>query len=163
MIWKTRNFSFKFFPNVTSLVLSLSLSSCSPLSCSSSSIFWALKLIFLIIAFEDPECAPCPIAWESTMAPTAEDVKAAPFRAPEMAASGASARVDCVEVVLPRYTMKPNSLGIRYADGGCLFFILTFVQIVCCVLEYAKFLCMVIGRESAPYSLERLQSPTLCH
>lgn len=73
--------------------------------------FWALKLIFLILACEDRECTSCPIAWESTMAPTAEDVKAAPFRAPEMAASGASARVDYVEVVLPCYTMKPKQFG----------------------------------------------------
>lgn len=45
------------------------------------------------------------------MAPTAEDVKAAPFRTPEMAASGASARVDYVEVVLPCYTMKAKQFG----------------------------------------------------
>lgn len=55
------------------------------------------------------------------MARTAEDVEAAAFRAPEMAASGASVRVDCVEVVLLHYTMKPNHFGILHVDGGCLF------------------------------------------
>ena len=47
------------------------------------------------------------------MARTAEDVESADFRAPEMAASGASARVDCVEVVLPNCIMKPNNSGIH--------------------------------------------------
>lgn len=58
------------------------------------------------------ESVPLPIAWVCTVARTAEDVESADFRAPEMAASGASARVDCVEVVLPNYTMQPNSSGI---------------------------------------------------
>lgn len=88
--------------------------------CIRSSIFWALKLIFLILASEDPECAPCPIAWDYTVTPTTEDVEAAAFRAPEMAASGASARVDFVEVVLPNYTVKPNIFAVLPADGGCL-------------------------------------------
>lgn len=35
--------------------------------CIRSSIFWALKLIFLILASEDPECAPCPFAWDYTV------------------------------------------------------------------------------------------------
>lgn len=30
--------------------------------CLRSSVFWALKLIFLILATEDPECSPCPVA-----------------------------------------------------------------------------------------------------
>lgn len=47
--------------------------------CIRSSIFWALKLIFLILASEDPECAPCPIAWDYTVTPTTEDVEAAAF------------------------------------------------------------------------------------
>lgn len=38
--------------------------------CIRSSIFWALKLIFLILASEDPECAPCPIAWDYTVSDT---------------------------------------------------------------------------------------------
>lgn len=84
------------------------------------SIFWALKLIFLILAFEDPECAPCPIAWDYTVTPTTDDVETAAFRASEMAASGASARIDFVEVVLPNYIMKPNIFDMRPADGGCL-------------------------------------------
>lgn len=48
-----------------------------------------------------------PIAWQHT----AEDVESAAFQAPEMAAAGASAPVDCVEVVLQNYVMKPNSSG----------------------------------------------------
>ena len=47
--------------------------------CIRSSIFWALKLIFLILASEDPECAPCPIAWDYSVTPTTEDVEAAAF------------------------------------------------------------------------------------
>lgn len=47
------------------------------------------------------------------MARTAEDVESADFRAPEMAAAGASARVDCVEVVLPNYIVTPNSSGTQ--------------------------------------------------
>lgn len=88
--------------------------------CIRSSIFWALKLIFFILASEDPECAPCPIAWDYTVTPTTEDVEGAAFRAPEMAASGASARIDFVEVVLPNYITKPNIFGALPADGGCL-------------------------------------------
>ena len=88
--------------------------------CIRSSIFWALKLIFLILASEDPECAPCPIAWDYTVTPTTDDVEAAAFRSPEMAASGASARIDFVEVVLPNYIMKPNIFGVLPAGGGCL-------------------------------------------
>lgn len=71
-------------------------------TCIRSSIVWALKLIFLILASEDPECAPCPIVWDYTVTPTAEDVEATTFRAPEMAASGASTRIDFVEVVSPK-------------------------------------------------------------
>ena len=54
------------------------------------------------------------------MTPTTEDVEAAAFRAPEMAASGASARIDFVEVVLPNCIMKPNIFGVLPGDGGCL-------------------------------------------
>ena len=54
------------------------------------------------------------------MTPTTEDVEATAFRAPEMAASGASARIDFVEVVLPNCIMKPHIVGVLPADGGCL-------------------------------------------
>lgn len=54
------------------------------------------------------------------MTPTTDDVEAAAFRSPEMAASGASARIDFVEVVLPNYIMKPNIFGVLPAGGGCL-------------------------------------------
>lgn len=47
------------------------------------------------------------------MAQRVEDVESAHFWAPEMAASGASARVDCVEVVLPHCIMKPNHSGVQ--------------------------------------------------
>lgn len=54
------------------------------------------------------------------MTPTTEDVETAAFLAPEMAASGASARIDFVEVVLPNSIMKPNIFRALPADGGCL-------------------------------------------
>lgn len=52
-----------------------------------------------------------------------------------MATSGASARIDYVEVVLPNYVMKPNIFGVLPAMGAA-FFLPSVMQNVWSLLKF---------------------------